>query len=345
MNPGWSESTAALAHGGRILAAARHYGIAPDGWLDLSTGINPHGWPVPSLPSTCWQRLPEDDDGLVAAARTYYGAAHILPVAGSQAALQMLPRLRPACRVGVLTPGYAEHALAWRRAGHRVQPVSVPELPDAVAQCDVMVLISPNNPTGERFNPERLLDWHGALAARGGWLVVDEAFMDMTPETSLCAADARTGLIVLRSLGKFFGLAGLRMGFVCAVPALLDRLSAALGPWAVSTPARHVACTALADRVWQADMRKRLAADGGRLHDLLVRHGLAPTGGCDLFQWVATPLAADRHTALARQGILTRYFDQPPSLRFGLPGSEPDWARLETALLAVHGTPTGTGSP
>ncbi len=324
-----------LHHGGRLRAAASHYGLALDQWLDLSTGINPNGWPVPPIPASAWARLPEEEDGLEPAARAYYGAAHLLPVAGSQAAIQALPRLRPPSRVSVLSPGYAEHAAVWRAAGHAVMAVAVEALEAAVTLSDVLVLIHPNNPTGARFPLGQLLDWHAQLAARGGWLVIDEAFMDTTPDQSLCSLAARPGLIVLRSLGKFFGLAGARVGFVCAQPGLLAGLQRLLGPWSLNAPARWVAQAALKDSDWQARERPRLVAAGERLGALLRRQELAPQGGCALFQWVRTPQARDLHQALARQGILTRLFEDPASLRLGLPGTDADWTRLDAVLTRV----------
>jgi cobalamin biosynthetic protein CobC len=324
-----------LHHGGRLRAAANHYGLALDQWLDLSTGINPNGWPVPPVPASAWGRLPEEEDGLEQAARAYYGAAHLLPVAGSQAAIQALPRLHTPARVGVLSPGYAEHAAAWRAAGHAVRALTAGEVDQAIPACDVLVLIHPNNPTGTRWPLEQVLDWHAQLATRGGWLLIDEAFMDTTPDQSLCSLAARPGLIVLRSLGKFFGLAGARVGFVCAQPGLLAGLQRLLGPWSLNAPARWVAQAALKDSDWQARERPRLVAAGERLGALLRRQELAPQGGCALFQWVRTPQARDLHQALARQGILTRLFEDPASLRLGLPGTDADWTRLDAVLTRV----------
>ena len=325
-----------LEHGGALRAAAARHGIPFDDWLDLSTGINPQGWPVPATPALVWQRLPETDDGLETAAADYYGCPNLLPVAGSQAAIQALPLLCPPGRVGVLVPSYAEHAYAWERAGHQVDRLDAGALDAGVERLDVLVLVNPNNPTGLRFEPATLLDWRARLAARGGWLVVDEAFIDATPAESLAVHTSLPGLIVLRSLGKFFGLAGARVGFVLGEPALLERLADRLGPWTVSGPGRWVAARALADRAWQEQMRITVARSGNRLADLLRRQGLPVAGGAGLFQWVPMPEAGFWQDALARRGILVRRFADPPGLRFGLPGTEPAWRRLELALAGVR---------
>jgi len=335
---GTIEFGGAPQHGGRLRAAAAHYGIPLSQWLDLSTGINPSPWPVSSLPHEAWQRLPEDEDGLTEAACSYYGAPTLRPVAGSQAAIQALPALRPRpSRVGVLTPAYAEHAHAWRRYGHDVIPLASDAIADALPTLDVLVVVNPNNPTGERFAPATLLDWHARLAARDGWLIVDEAFMDATPEWSLAPYGDRRGLIVLRSLGKFFGLAGARVGFVLAARNFLDVLSDRLGPWTVAGPSRFIAAQALADRTWQETARARLAQETRRLATLLSRHELAPGGGAALFQWVRTSRAISIHEHLARLGILTRLFTEPLGLRFGLPMGEAQWERLAKALATVIG--------
>ncbi len=324
-----------IHHGGKLREAADEYGIELAQWLDLSTGINPVGWPVPPLDAASWQRLPEEADGLVDAAQAYYGAPHVLPVAGSQAAIQLLPTLRAKGRVGIIAPGYAEHAWAWQRAGHEVIPLSPGQIAASLDTLDCLVLINPNNPSGERFCAETILQWRQRLVARGGWLVVDEAFMDSTPGQSIAAETGGEGLVLLRSLGKFFGLAGVRVGFVLAWPALLQTMRQALGPWTVSTPAREVARRALQDTHWQRHTRERLQEEGLRLRDILTRHGLRPDGGTVLFQWCRTANAEAIHRFLARHAIFTRLFDAPPSLRFGLPADERAWGRLERALASL----------
>lgn len=294
---------------------------------------------MPDLPPCVWGRLPEDEDGLETAAADYYGAPSPLPLAGSQAAIQILPKLRAPCRVGVPAVGYAEHAYAWRSAGHEVIALAdgdPGELLDAgPGRLDCLVVINPNNPTGQRWPVETLLGWHARLAARGGWLVVDEAFMDATPEASLMPHAGIPGLIMLRSLGKFFGLAGARVGFLMAERQVHERASVCLGPWTLSGPARWVAAQSLEDRAWQAATRRALPMAAARLAGLLHLHGLTPAGGTALFQWVRTETADQLHAALARQGILVRHFAHPASIRFGLPGDESQWARLAQALRAV----------
>lgn len=323
-----------LEHGGRLRAAAREHGRPLADWLDLSTGISPWSWleerPL-ALPIDCWSRLPEDEDGLGEAARAAYGA-DALPVAGSQAAIQALPLLRAPARVGLIAPSYAEHAQSWRRAGHELVPLSPEHAAAAASTLDVLLLVHPNNPAGQRYPRSALLDWHARLAARGGWLVLDEAFIDATPGDSLAALSAQPGLVVLRSLGKFFGLAGARVGFVLAEARLRAALAERLGPWTVSGPARVVATQALRDHHWQAQQRTRLQAAGERLRRLLAHAGLAPDGGCALFQWLRTTQAQAIHARLAEAGILTRLFEEPASLRFGLPRDEAQWQRLQQAL-------------
>ncbi len=320
-----------LEHGGKLAQAAQRYGIPAQDWLDLSTGINPIGWPVPALPNEVWRRLPEDNDGLIDAARAYYGASHLLAVSGSQAAILALPTLRASGRVGMLHPTYSEHAHAWAKQ-HHVMALNASDIESALDELDVLLLCNPNNPSGERFAPDTLLTWRQELAARGGWLVVDEAFIDAEPTLSIARHTGAEGLIVLRSLGKFFGLAGARVGFVAAWPALLAQMQEALGPWTINGPARAIARLALQDSAWQQRTREQLQHDSTRLAALLTQHGLAPSGGTALFQWIRTDRAASLHDALARQGILTRLFDEPASLRLGLPGNEDEWNRLEMAL-------------
>ncbi|MDD2885158.1 MAG: threonine-phosphate decarboxylase CobD [Dechloromonas sp.] len=329
-----------LDHGGRLRAAAVHYNIPLADWLDLSTGINPQGWPVPALPAEVWQRLPEAHDGLEAAAAAYYGNAHLLPVAGSQAAIQTLPSLLPRAAVACLAPLYAEHPAAWQRAGHKVRQLANAPLSRALTAATPYVLLcNPNNPSGHHQPYAAVVDAAAQLRQRGGWLIIDEAFIDATPDDSLAplAGTAEApNLIVLRSLGKFFGLAGARVGFVFAAPELLDRLADALGPWPISGPARAVARLALSDTGWQSAQRQALPGAAARLHALL--ENLGETRSTALFATLKLPQAAALHDFLAHRAVLTRHFAESTLLRFGLPADEQGWTRL-TAALADWSTP------
>lgn len=312
-----------LEHGGRLGDAARRWGIPRADWIDLSTGISPWPYPLPPLPAEIWQRLPEDEDeesnGLEAVARTCYGAPRVLMLPGSQAGIQWLPRLVPAGRVAMPAPLYNEHPAAWRACGH--EQVGWNEA------ADYAVLCNPNNPTGQTFSRSALLERARSLRL----LVVDEAFIDAEPGESLAACDAGN-VVVLRSLGKFFGLAGARVGCAIGAQPLLERLREALGPWALSHPARWAARLALADRDWQAAQRERLRSASRRLSGLLRASGLGEPSGTVLFQYVASPRAAQVHERLARRGILLRRLDSPPAVRVGLPGDEDHWRRLAGAL-------------
>jgi len=319
-----------LEHGGNLRDAMRRYGGAD--WIDLSTGINPLGYPARPPAPDAWQRLPEPDPALVRTACDYYGAPALLPVAGTQAAIQALPRLRTPARVTAAAPSYAEHAHHWSRHGHTLRQVPYAQLDAAVRDSDVVVVCNPNNPTGETVAPAQLLAWREALAARGGWLVVDEAFGDTARELSIVSHAGSPGLIVLRSVGKFFGLAGLRLGFVAAESGLLAQLEDLLGPWAVSGPAQSVALDALRDRSWQAAAQERLARDGERMRALLAAHGIR-AHGTPLFHWWPEPKPEAFHEHMARHAIWVRLFPQAArGIRLGLPARALHWNRIELAL-------------
>jgi len=319
-----------LEHGGNLRDATLRFGRSD--WLDLSTGLNPRWYPAPALPGNAWHRLPEASPELAAAAQACYGAPLMLPVAGTQAAIQALPRLRGPSRVTVAAPSYAEHAHHWQGHGHTLTQTPYAELDVAIARSDVVVVCNPNNPTGATVPAAQLLAWAQQLAARGGWLVVDEAFGDTAQHNSVAARSGQPGLIVLRSVGKFFGLAGIRLGFVAAHADLLRDLADLLGPWTISGPAQHIALAALHDRAWQADTHAYLHAQGARLAALLASHGIASTG-TPLFQWWAEPQPEAFWQHMAERGVWVRLFREAArGIRLGLPPDEAGWRRLESAL-------------
>lgn len=325
-----------LEHGGRLRQAAARYGIPLENWLDLSAALNPQPWPVPPVPPSIWHRLPEDQDGLEQAAITYYSNARLLPVAGSQAAIQALPSLFAPCSVACVSPLYAEHPHAWEMAGHRVQQCA--DLNAAsVTGASVIVVCHPNNPTAKMSAVEELLSVTKTLQKRGGYMLVDEAFIDTQPAqsvTQFAGSADYPNLIVLRSMGKFFGLAGIRVGFVFATDDIRWRIHEKMGPWAVSGPSRWVAQQALADHVWQDNARTALPQQAKRLAGLLapISAAIGQIALTDLFVSVEMPDALPYYEHFATQGILTRVFPEQNRLRLGLPAEENDWERLVQAI-------------
>ena len=326
-----------LEHGGRLRAAAHTYGIPLASWLDLSTGISPWGYPLPPIPDSAWYRLPDPDDGLVSAAIRYYDNDRLLATSGSQAAIQALPRLFIPGNVTIIGPTYNEHAAAWRAAGHMVTFVA--DLNAAVADAaPITLLCNPNNPTATRIDRDTLLTAAQRLLKTNGWLIVDEAYGDDMPALSV-TPDAGTThtrqLVTLRSLGKFFGLAGARVGFAFGDQTLLDQLNELLGPWSINGPARHVAEYALADTTWQSQQRNRIHAAGERLRVLLLSAlpaaQIATTGLFSTCTLKNPTEANSLYEHLAKQGILTRLFANDGLVRIGIP-VEDAWARFGDAL-------------
>ncbi|HYG85142.1 MAG TPA: threonine-phosphate decarboxylase CobD [Azospirillum sp.] len=323
-----------VLHGGDLDAARAAFPQAPEPWVDLSTGINPWPYPLPAIPPEAWTRLPGRgaEEALREAAAAAYGApstVHVAAAPGSQALIQMLPRLRARGRVAVLGPTYAEHARAWAAAGHAVRTVTRVEDLDG----EVGVIVNPNNPDGRIVAPADLVALAGRFADRGGWLVVDEAFAEVTPEASIVGAADQPGLVVLRSFGKFFGLAGVRLGFALAEPGLVAAVREAFGPWAVPGPALAVATQALRDGPWIAATRRRLADESAALDRRLGALGLSVLGGTSLFRLAGHTRAPEMVNALGAAGVLVRRFeDQPEWLRFGLPPNVAAQQRLVQAL-------------
>lgn len=325
-----------MDHGGSLERARALFPGAPEPFVDLSTGINPNSYPLFELPATALSRLPEPGRArdLAAVAATAYGApsaANLVPAPGTQI---LLPRIASLVRPGrafVLGPTYQEHARAAAIAGHQVAETrDFAQLFDA----DVAVVVNPNNPDGRVVQRKDLLELAASLRARGGLLVVDEAFMDVGPQAQSLAGDVDMGgLVVLRSFGKFYGLAGIRLGFALAHPDIAGRLEEELGPWSVAVPSLEYGIKALSDVDWQREMRTTLAHAAHRLDQAFARAGVIVTGGTSLFRHVDIPDAVGLFKALGREGILVRSFaDRPTQLRCGLPGHEVEWRRLDVAL-------------
>lgn len=307
-------------HGGGVDAAAAQFGGAREDWLDLSTGINPVAYPLGVIPPDAWCALPDRaaQSGLVAAARDFWqvpDSAAVLAIPGASAAIAMIPRLVQAGRVHIPAPTYNEHAAAFAAAGW--SDATSPQ--DARAQ----VVVHPNNPDGRLFTAA---DLHAPLR------IIDESFCDVMPHASLIDQAGVPGTLILKSFGKFWGLAGLRLGFVIGDPALVSRLEQMLGPWPVAGPALRIGTQALRDQSWAGTTRIRLAADAARVDTIAQDAGAMPLGGTTLFRLFDVPDAAQWQTRLARHRIWSRVFPYNPRwLRLGLPAPDA-WNRLEAAM-------------
>jgi cobalamin biosynthetic protein CobC len=325
-----------LAHGGDLAAARQMFPDAPEPFIDLSTGINPHPYPVPELSSVLFERLPDRAHvrRLATVAAQCYGApsaGHVLPAPGTQILLAQVAMLVPPGRAAILRTTYAEHQRAASLAGHRVTEVSSA---DQLGRADLAIVVNPNNPDGRLVEKATLLGIAKELRPRGGVLVVDESFADIAPPGASLAGDiGRGNIVVLRSFGKFYGLAGLRLGFALAAPSLVGRLDAMLGPWAVAGPALFIGEKALADRAWKLQALTRLTEAAARLDEMLTNASLEVVGGTSLYRLTRSAEAEQLFAHLGRAGILVRRFSEEPTwLRWGLPRSENEWRRLGDAL-------------
>lgn len=316
-------------HGGNIGAAIAQFGGQPDDWIDLSTGINRLAYPIANMPPALWHRLPTGEDmaQALAAAQHHYGVtAPAMICAGAQAAIQMIPQLRAAGRAVVLSPSYNEHAACLRAQGWKVS--AAPDLA-AMRGADLAVLVNPNNPDGRVFTPDDLL----TLLPEVGLLIVDESFCDVAPHLTLLPHAGQDKLLILRSFGKFWGLAGARFGLVFGPQSDVQALRALAGPWPVSGPALHIARAAYADSHWADATRARLSQDAAKMDDLARGAGWRVVGGCDLFRLYDTPDATAVQIRLARAHIWSRIFPYSATwLRLGPAGAADEWERLAAAL-------------
>lgn len=316
-------------HGGNLDLAQQRFGGRAEDWIDLSTGINRLPYSVGEIAAHHWQALPSrsEIEALHQAARDAYGTgAPIVATGGAQAVIQMLPQLAPRGRARILAPTYNEYAAVLSAAGWEVGEVRAL---DALAGANLAIVVNPNNPDGRRYSPKDLL----ALLPRVGHLVIDESFVDAVPELSLASEAAQPGLLILRSFGKFYGLAGLRLGFAIGHAADIGKIAAASGPWPVSGAAIAIGCRALRDDAWAKATSARLARDCVRLDDMAQALGWRFAGGAPLFRLYETPDARAAQEKLARGRIWSRVFAQNPTwLRLGLPGVDAEWSRLAEVL-------------
>ena len=306
-------------HGGRLDAAIAIYGGTREDWLDLSTGINPHPYPVPKLFEQDWNNLPDQEASiaLCAAARTFWNIpaqADVLAVPGCSAAIAQIPSLRPSGTAKIDRCTYNEHAAAFRYHGWSTQA--------ELSHPDARVIVHPNNPTGEFYQQPK----------PSSLTIIDESFCDTTPDQSHIESAASSNHIILKSFGKFWGLAGLRLSFAVGDPKLIENLRQAIGPWPVSGIALRIGTKALRDTAWAAETRARLFADAARLDGLIDPEGTRATGACPLFRTYNVENAKKMQNMLANFHIWSRVFSYNPNwIRLGMPTLS-GWDKLEAAI-------------
>ncbi len=310
-------------HGGNLEQARATYG--GDDWIDLSTGINRVPYPMPAISPAAFATLPTQAAmaALLKAAAVAYGtSAPMMALSGAQAAIQLVPHLRPTGLARVVGPTYNEHAATLRACGWQVEEVG--DL-GALRGADIAVVVNPNNPDGRHWTRKALLDLVGDV----GLLVVDESFADPMPAQSLVADAGQEGLLVMRSFGKFYGLAGLRLGFALGSAADMARLSDLSGPWPVCGPAIEVATLALQDAAWAKTTTARLKGEAAQIDSICASLGWKSLGGTPLFRLYDTPDAQKAQDLLARAHIWSRIFPYSKTwIRLGLPGDRAEWARM-----------------
>tara|TARA_R110000744_G_scaffold380250_1_gene500420 strand:+ start:11832 stop:12911 length:1080 start_codon:yes stop_codon:yes gene_type:complete len=347
----------ALIHGGQLQQIAEQYKISTNDWLDLSTGIAPFSYPIPDIPLSAWQQLPQRNPELIAAAKQYYQCSQLVVTNGSQAIIKALPELYRQKNIharNVYLPerGYKEHAHSWKTAGYRLHfyQASLPDITTLLPN-SVLVAINPNNPTGQFFAPSIIKQYHEKLSQLNGLLVLDEAFMDvMSKEQSYSpnldsdvVTDSNSGhVMVLRSFGKFFGLAGIRIGFLIADNTWCKSIASLLGPWQVNGPAQIIAERALADISWQIEQKSRLKtlrkAQEKMLNEVFSQALVLDIKGCDLFltlRFHQVEHAKKIHHSLCQQGVYCRLADEKDTIRFGITVMG-NFKRLESACRQAY---------
>ena len=314
-------SAEARDHGGGLDQAVREFGGTRADWIDLSTGVNPVSYPLPDIPNLFWTDLPDSKSqhALLDAARSFWSVPNdsdITAAAGVSALIAQLPRLGAGGSVGIYRPTYNEHEASFAQHGWTASDTG-----------GANVYVHPNNPDGRRFSAEYIRSRHKCLT------VIDESFCDVAPDETRVALASEPGYVILKGLGKFWGLAGLRLGFAISTPETAEQLRSMLGPWAVSGPAQHIGTAALSDVDWAQRTRARLAQDRKKLDTVLCGSGLVSEGGTDLFGLYTTSDARALQAKLAHRQIWTRVFPYSETLiRFGLPGPQSEWDRLKSSL-------------
>jgi threonine-phosphate decarboxylase len=255
-------------HGGNIFSVARQMGISPTETADFSASINPLGISrsvrdaiVGALDSLV--HYPDNNQAelkQLLAEQNGLTPEHFAVANGSTEIIYKLPGIMKGNRATIVSPAFSEYAYAleqhqWEVKRFLVSPadnftLDLQSLGSSLAEgCDALYLCNPGNPSGILYSRAVIEQVYSICKENGTFLVLDEAFMDFCEEESAkdLIVSSEHG-IVLRSMTKFYGIPGLRLGFAMAAPAVIDRLSSIGGPWSVNTLAQAAGCAALRDR-------------------------------------------------------------------------------------------------
>lgn len=317
-------------HGGNRLEISRRYAIAEDAIIDFSSNINPLGCPssVRPLVRNGVALLTAYPDSHCLELREALAAAwgcssqHIIAGNGSTELIHLLPRVLRPRRALIFTPTFSEYEASLRAAGCAIHTISLRDgegfrMParEAISflpRVDVLYLCNPNNPTGTLAEPNLLAALLAAAEKQKVLVVVDEAFMDFAPDHSLVrSAGRRNNLLVLRSMTKFFGIPGIRLGYLVGPPQLIKRLYRHKEPWTVNTLAQKIGIACMAEHRFAAETRRFVAAERAYLFSRLQSiPGLQPIPSAANYLLLKITCrrlsSAIVYEELARRGILVR---------------------------------------
>ena len=304
-------------HGGDIDNAIKKYGGNKDDWIDLSTGINPNHYPYKLINIRELQNLPykNDIDNLNKLAKKYFQTtACVRAVSGAQGGINILPFLLPNKTVSILSPTYNEYQNVFSNSLKKI--INVKNLSE-LKKSQIAIICNPNNPDGKLYSNDNLLK----ISKSVEYLIIDESFIDQYPRKSLShKLDDQTNILILRSFGKFFGLAGIRLGFLISNKEIDKKIQFLIGNWPISNVAINVASKALIDHVWIMNTISFLKEGSYFLDCLASEINWKVVGGTNLYRLYETPNAHDAQNKLANFKIWSRRFSYSKKwIRLGIP--------------------------
>jgi threonine-phosphate decarboxylase len=339
-------------HGGNIYAASRDLRCQPASMLDFSASINPLGM-APGAVQVVQASLelathyPDPDCyELKQALGRFHGIDPecVCIGNGSTELIFLLPKTLALRRALIPGPTFSEYAAAMRAVGGEVSMLLAPpeeefriRLSQVAAalqrSLDCVWLCNPNNPTGQLWTKAQVLELWKKARRVGASLIVDEAFIDYCEADSVVSeATSRAGLLVLRSFTKFYGMPGLRVGYLVAEPTVIRRIEAMRLPWSVNNLAQVAAIASLNETSYAVRSRQLIIEERPRLAAALAGQGWVPCPSSANFLLVRLPSflkSAAVAAATRRQGVLIRDCES-------FEGMGQQWIRVAVRTAAEH---------